>query len=203
MSLAERIQTLRKQFGLSQEKLAEEMEVSRQAVTKWENGLSVPSMNNLVKLSEIFNVPLEELAHGKSDEPASQTVPASTAKQYSGIVIKNLTLLGFILIGAASSGYYRDRFFRSDTALPIFIWAFMGFLGTVLLVIKDYLNYKKSGQHLFGYDLMFIFSVLIIPAMPVRHDFAMIAMHVFAVVYAVVFLRKTARSIYTNSKLKS
>ena len=58
--LGARIRTLRKERGLSQEALAQALEVSRQAVTKWEDGSSLPS-TNLFALSGFFGVPLAEL----------------------------------------------------------------------------------------------------------------------------------------------
>lgn len=59
--LGARIRTLRKERGLSQEALAQALEVSRQAVTKWEDGSSLPSTANLFALSGFFGVPLAEL----------------------------------------------------------------------------------------------------------------------------------------------
>lgn len=59
--LGTRIRTLRKERGLSQEALAQALEVSRQAVTKWEDGSSLPSTANLFALSGFFGVSLAEL----------------------------------------------------------------------------------------------------------------------------------------------
>ncbi len=61
MTLGQRIKTLRKQAGLSQEKVAEFTGVSRQAVTKWENGKSAPSTENLFKLAELFGTTVDLL----------------------------------------------------------------------------------------------------------------------------------------------
>lgn len=55
MTLGEKIKSLRKRLGMSQEKLAELMGISRQAVAKWENGQSAPSTANLFKLAEMLN----------------------------------------------------------------------------------------------------------------------------------------------------
>lgn len=60
MTLGERLQNLRKENMLSQEKLAELVGVSRQAVSKWETGLSNPDTENLIKLGEIFNLSIDE-----------------------------------------------------------------------------------------------------------------------------------------------
>ena len=59
--LGAHIRTLRKERGLSQEALAQALKVSRQAVTKWEDGSSLPSTANLFALSGFFGVPLAEL----------------------------------------------------------------------------------------------------------------------------------------------
>ena len=61
MSIAKRISEIRKQSGISQEKLAELVGVSRQAVTKWESGKANPDTENLLRLAEIFGVSVDEL----------------------------------------------------------------------------------------------------------------------------------------------
>ena len=62
MTLAEQILALRTQMGLSQEDLAEQLGVSRQSVSKWETGQSVPDLDKLIKLADLFGVTLDELA---------------------------------------------------------------------------------------------------------------------------------------------
>jgi len=61
MMLSEKIQILRKQSGMSQEQLAEKITVSRQAVSKWEQGESFPDIDNIVQLSKIFSVSTDYL----------------------------------------------------------------------------------------------------------------------------------------------
>ena len=61
MKLADKIIKLRKQFGWSQEDLAEKMSVSRQSVSKWESAASIPDLNKIIRLSEIFSVPTDYL----------------------------------------------------------------------------------------------------------------------------------------------
>ena len=57
--LAENLMYYRKKKGLSQEKIAEYLEISRQAVTKWEANTSKPNSNNLIKLAQLFEVARE------------------------------------------------------------------------------------------------------------------------------------------------
>ena len=56
-----RIRELRKQAKLSQEMMAEKIGVSRQAITKWETGLGVPDIENLVAIADLFKLSLDEL----------------------------------------------------------------------------------------------------------------------------------------------
>ena len=64
MTIADRIQTLRKSKGMSQEELADAAGVSRQAVSKWESEQSVPDLDKVVILSDIFDVSSDYLLKG-------------------------------------------------------------------------------------------------------------------------------------------
>jgi len=64
MTIADRIQTLRKSKGMSQEELADAAGVSRQAVSKWESEQSIPDLDKVVILSEIFEVTTDYLLKG-------------------------------------------------------------------------------------------------------------------------------------------
>ena len=66
MTLGEKLKECRLEKGLSQEKAAEFLGVSRQAVTKWEADQTIPSSGNLLALSALYGVPLEELAGGSA-----------------------------------------------------------------------------------------------------------------------------------------
>lgn len=61
MSLAEKLVFLRKQKGLTQMDLAEQLNVSRQAISRWEVGAAIPSTENLKVLGELFGVPVDYL----------------------------------------------------------------------------------------------------------------------------------------------
>lgn len=68
MKFQDKLQMLRKEKGISQEKLAEKIGVSRQAVAKWEVGQSCPDMENLVRLSELFRTSIDSLVKDNGDE---------------------------------------------------------------------------------------------------------------------------------------
>ena len=73
MTLGQRITAYRTKARLSQDSLAELLEVSRQSVSKWETDASVPELNKLVRLSQVFGVSLDELVKG---EPAGKAADA-------------------------------------------------------------------------------------------------------------------------------
>ena len=73
MKLAEKILYCRKKQGLSQEALAEQLGVSRQAVSKWETGEAVPEISKLALLARTFGVTADWLI--SEDEPEAQTPP--------------------------------------------------------------------------------------------------------------------------------
>lgn len=117
MCLGERIYQLRTGKGMSQGDLADALEVSRQSISKWETNGSIPELDKLIKLSEIFGVTLDELILDKkqTEKPAEpeprviyieRSEPGS-AKKTAGVVLLcfaallwlMITLLGDILAG--------------------------------------------------------------------------------------------------------
>lgn len=90
MKLHERIKENRVRCGLSQEKLAERMGVSRQAVTKWEQGKSAPSTENLFRLAEVFGTTVDLLL------PREEPAPAPAKKRFDAEGV--LMVIGIFLL---------------------------------------------------------------------------------------------------------
>lgn len=67
MTIGERLYNLRKEKGLSQEDLANELGVSRQTVSKWETGESSPDFDKIIPLCEFYGITSDELLSGKKD----------------------------------------------------------------------------------------------------------------------------------------
>lgn len=61
MTFAEKLKSIRKQAGMSQEQLAEKLSVSRQAVTKWETDAGIPDIENIMAISALFDISIDEL----------------------------------------------------------------------------------------------------------------------------------------------
>ena len=70
MTLGQKLKEIRKRFGLSQESLAEIMNVSRQAITKWESDEGLPDVSNLQELSKVFNLTVDYLLDNDNSLPA-------------------------------------------------------------------------------------------------------------------------------------
>ena len=141
MNLSEKILYCRKKAGLSQEALAEKLGVSRQAISKWETGESVPELSKLVLLARAFDVTTDWLlsesepepeTSPESEIPAAPEAPAQSSNWVESIpgvigrlirrygwlygVYTALAGLGFIVIGAVARGVSlsMERSFFSD-----------------------------------------------------------------------------------------
>ena len=85
MILADKIIYLRKKLGMTQEELASKMDVSRQSVSKWESTMSMPDINKIMKLSEIFGVSTDFLL---DDNKEIKDISEFKDEKYSGRIIE-------------------------------------------------------------------------------------------------------------------
>ena len=125
MTFGEKLQALRKAQGWSQEELAQRINVSRQALSKWESGASVPDTENVVALSRLFGVPIDYLLLDEMKEPGpgqgSPAVAWPKPRKY---------LLAAAIAGAA--GLVAIRFIWAAMAASMFFnfgsdaWSFIG-----------------------------------------------------------------------------
>ena len=122
MTLGSRIQSLRKEHNMSQGDLADALDISRQSVSKWETDTATPDLDKLLKLSEIFDISLDELVKGESPSPSEpqttitapevQPVPVTIktgleTRQIAGIILLCMafivvlvcTIIGGFLVG--------------------------------------------------------------------------------------------------------
>lgn len=88
MSIGERITALRKARCLSQGQLAETLEVSRQAVSKWENDQAAPDTIKLIKLAEVLDTEVEYLATGRKPVYEEPPIVLNMVKKVDKVVEK-------------------------------------------------------------------------------------------------------------------
>lgn len=77
MNFASNLQKLRKRENMSQEALAEKLDVTRQSVSKWESGATYPEMDKLISICKIFNVDMDTLVNGDVEEESKQEKDSS------------------------------------------------------------------------------------------------------------------------------
>ena len=102
--LAENLMYYRKKKGLSQEKIAEYLEVSRQAVTKWETNASKPNSDNLIKLAQLLEVDVDTLLGNKRGEKSSTQGEVSIGEVSIGEVSTGEVSTGEVSTGEVSIG---------------------------------------------------------------------------------------------------
>ena len=95
IALSEKLYTLRKKSGLSQEQLAEQLKVSRQAISKWESGTSIPESDKLIAISNFFNVSLDYLM--KEDHDQSKDTPQTEQSESAQVADRTQRTAGFII----------------------------------------------------------------------------------------------------------
>lgn len=100
MTLSDKILKLRKQQGLSQEALAEKLNVSRQAVSRWEIGSAQPDASNLLQLSKLFGVTADYLLHddyeSDHDVPAVKNTELTAKKNHKKLLGLGLSAFGLL-----------------------------------------------------------------------------------------------------------
>lgn len=103
MVLSEKLAALRKEHGYSQLYVAERLNVSRQAISRWEVGSSVPSTENLMELSRLYGVSLDELVgHNiEAPPPKSQPEPPNFVPQHQRTGITVLSRKRIFVVAAA------------------------------------------------------------------------------------------------------
>ena len=116
-NIGRKIRSLREQAGLTQEDVAEAMDVSRQAVSKWEANLSRPSAENLIRLAHLLNVDLAELIGAPEREEtgegaAAEGAPKTPGKRWPWILGIVLLLVLAVMVGTPLVAFF---FFTTNT----------------------------------------------------------------------------------------
>ena len=129
MELSERLTLLRKEQGLSQMEVAQALDVSRQAVSRWEVGAAVPSTENLRMISKLYQVSFDYLVMGTEPQPTQppqpeppQPEPTQETNKFSlrekimlAITLVSVTLA---LIGLLAAGMVMYTFMEDNRSIP-------------------------------------------------------------------------------------
>lgn len=153
MKLPEKIQRERKKMGLSQEKLAEKIGVSRQAITKWENGLASPELEKIVSLKDNITEPTppQESALKGNKRMSWRTWLGGSLFGISALIIFVLWRLSvrFPISGMTGNGVHLTGFsgFLGFHGIlhESYVIVAIGIIGLILL-ITDFIRIKKNNR---------------------------------------------------------
>lgn len=152
MTLGEKIRTLRKNAQLSQEALAEQLDVSRQAVSKWENDNGLPETEKLIKMAKLFHVSLDTFINDAEDiAPAASAASAedeqlslAAAEGYLDFRCHRCQRVGLaVLLLIASLGL---TFFLSDLVMLLLMLIDIVAIAQLILVAAADNPYKELKQ---------------------------------------------------------
>ena len=179
MTLGEKILALRTQKEMSQEELAAALEVSRQSVSKWETNQSVPDLDKIIRLADLFGVTVDQLVReGERPEPPEPPEPrvvyvaegrrGLTRPQMVGVCLEVLggvlLLLGVAGLGAVAAVIGAALMILG---LPLLLarkhpWLILGWLavGLSLLVFNPYISVAPWGPVM---GLRYLYYYLAVP----------------------------------------
>lgn len=145
MTLGEKIRTLRKKAGLSQEALAEKLGVSRQAVSKWENDNGMPETEKLITMAKLFDTSLDDLIGEEKSAPTSPTAENSTQTRvdpaavtldvarsfldYQSHRLQRVALAALLIIGSSSLA------FSSFSGIIMLLWMLIIIVAVAQLIL--------------------------------------------------------------------
>lgn len=112
MEIGTRIKELRIEHHLSQEALAEKLNLSRQAVTKWENNISMPSTANLLELAKLFHISTEELIFPTEEAKDEK----KKVKQWVKYILLFFTIV-FIILSLIASFKFKQMRWLPDNVI--------------------------------------------------------------------------------------
>ncbi len=162
MSLGENIKAKRNELKLSQEYVAEQLGVSRQAVSKWETDQSEPTAKNLTELAAIFQISLSELVEPQKYRAEQAAHERKWKEQRHNSKMLFGRWLGYIFLITGYSGY--SGYY--DSSLSGYYWIAILVLGIALLLVTSIDYFKKAQmkplQLVLG--LILICSVFLLPA---------------------------------------
>lgn len=165
MNIADKIQYLRKQSNLTQEQLADKLNVSRQALSKWELGVSMPEADKIIQISDLFSVSTDYLL-----KDSIETFEKRANKQ---IDLRSITVLStaIVLIGLI-------------VMVSIFDYMYIGFILQVVGVamFEFFMNQQKSPGQRSLRSFFYIINLWFIAFVPYLLLYRMVGWKIFSLI---------------------
>ena len=145
MTLGEKLITLRQQAGMSQEALAEKLNVSRQAISKWERDEAMPETENIVRLAKIFSVSTDYLL--LPDSPSNNASRPADNQNHSTAAAFGRRIERFVRRHGYKAGYFLIGVGIFLCAVAILVWISLSQFGN---------NAVQTGNNPGGYGQIFV-----------------------------------------------
>lgn len=140
MSFGENLQYLRKTYDMTQEALAERMEVSRQTVSRWESDSVFPEMDKVVRLCDLFHVNMDDLLRGSVEDTCANDLEAYN-REYNRFSLLIALATGIVILGVAAMLFLQSRMQGES---PIFmVPLFAGLIVAVAIYIVAGINHDQ------------------------------------------------------------
>lgn len=188
VTLGERIYQERTARRLSQTELAEALEVSRQSVSKWETNASVPDLDKLVRMCELFGVSMDSLVRGMESQESKDNPPSAAAPQKEcGLNVR--IILGLMLVFFGLLVFTVRAFFLRIGLDDALVWsapllvtggmslkfpkhpvlaAFWGLWGVYTLILFPFLFWAPYESTVFLIGNLIMVGVLIVSTLRIR-----------------------------------
>lgn len=158
MTFGENLVYLRKSKGVSQEKLAEELGLTRQTISKWELNQSTPDLQYIIQMSTYFNVSIDYLVKGEttvlSENPKNEMEQDGVKKQNSVIGYKLSFIIGLVLVAVSVLGM---TIFAICAAINPY--EYCGVDDIVYRGLAGFLRATESQGFFMALNLLFIYGV--------------------------------------------
>lgn len=156
MEFNEKLQQLRKQNNLTQEQLAEQLYVSRSAISKWESGKGYPNIESLKCIAKLFSVSIDELLSGEELISLAETENRSNLKKIYSFIsgILDITAIAFIVLplyGKSDGSYIHSvnllSFTETTWVMLIIYWAiFITMIGLGFTTVL-FVHFEKESSY--------------------------------------------------------
>ncbi len=133
-TIGERIYNLRKQHNMSQGELADELDVSRQTISKWENDSSIPELDKIIRLCEIFSVSSDYILRGITEKEEREERDSTVIKEKTVIIEKQTDIKTIFATGL----FINAMFFLFISPKTFYIPLLFGAVAAILILCKKH-----------------------------------------------------------------
>lgn len=200
MDFGKKLQQLRKAKEWTQEQLAEELFVSRTAISKWESGKGYPNIDSLKSISKLFSVSIDDLLSGEELVSLAADENRTNINKIFSLVFGILDLMALTFLFLPLYGQQEGEFIgmvnlfalRDTSTITTSIYLFLPILIAVLGVIELFIQHYDKGKWLNISKICSIFlqAFTIVALIATRQPYATALMFMFFVIKILLLIKK-------------